>query len=787
MGPKFKGIAKAKPVSAAQVMARLTEAVAMHKQGRLEQAKQIYEEILKSNPSHFDALHFLGLIALQEKHYQDAADLLSRAIQINPKSAAACYNQGIILFELKQFEAALQSYDKAISLKPDYAEAYSNRGNALKELQQFEAALHSYDKAISFKPDYAQAYSNRGTVLMKLKRYEAELESYDKAIALKPDYSEFYFNRGNALKELKQFEAALESYAKAVELNPGYVEAYSNRGNVFKELRQFEAALESFDKAISLKPDYPDLYLNRGAALVLFKRADIATDSFLSAISLKPDFADAYNNLGHAYSELRRYEAAISSYEQAFCLEPDFDYLLGMLIYIRMNLCDWGAFDKSLAQVLEKVQSSAKVIDPFAVLALTNSLRIVRKASEVFSADKHPTAARPMWSGQKYEHSKIRIAYVSHDFRNHPAALNNIGIWDRHDRDKFELIAISYGPVYPEDGTPEGQMRTRLVKAFDRFLDVGDKSDEQIARLMQELEVDIAIDITGTMQGSRQGILAHKPAPVQVNLYGYTSGAPYIDYIMADRVTIPAEHEVGYTEKVMCLPDSWLANDTTRQVSARQFTRGELGLPEVGVVYCSFNNAYKFNPQMFDVWMGILLQVPGSVLWLQGGGQEKVKENLSKEASARGVDPTRLVFAHKIDSMADHLARHRAADVFLDTLPFNAQTTAVDALWAGLPVLTCLGESSFGRVAGSVLMGLGLTELVTKDWQEYEAQAVRIGLESGYAKSLKEKLERNRVDAPLFDMARLTRHMESAYEQMHHRVQQGLGPQAFRVEADGGS
>jgi predicted O-linked N-acetylglucosamine transferase (SPINDLY family) len=312
---------------------------------------------------------------------------------------------------------------------------------------------------------------------------------------------------------------------------------------------------------------------------------------------------------------------------------------------------------------------------------------------------------------------------------------------------------------------------------------VGDKSDEQIASLIRELEVDIAVDISGTMGDARQGILSHRPAPVQVNLYGYLSGAPYMDYIVSDRVVIPPEHEGGYTEKVVCLPYSWFSSDTSRQVSERQFTRGELGLPEEGVVYCSFNNAYKINPQMFDVWMRILLQVPGSVLWLQGGGQEKVKENLSKEASARGVDPTRLVFAVKIESMADHLARHRAADVFLDTLPFNAQTTAVDALWAGLPVLTCLGESAIGRVAGSVLMALGMDELVTKDWQGYEAQAVRIGLESGYAKSLKDKLERNRKEAPLFDTARLTRHMESAYEQMHERVRQGLGPQGFEVNA----
>jgi predicted O-linked N-acetylglucosamine transferase (SPINDLY family) len=412
---------------------------------------------------------------------------------------------------------------------------------------------------------------------------------------------------------------------------------------------------------------------------------------------------------------------------------------------------------------------------------------VQRQAAEIYSQNKYPLAAQPMWSGQRYEHKKIRLAYVSCDFNLHPAALNNVGVWERHDKDRFVLIAISYGQVHQEDEMVQGHMRSRLVRAFDKFLDVGDKSDEQIASLMRELEIDIAVDISGTMGEARQGILAHRPAPVQVNLCGYTSGAPYIDYIIEDRIVIPLEHEVGYTEKVVCLPYARLPNDTTRQVSDRQFTRPELGLPEVGVVYCSFNNAYKINPQMFDVWMRILQRVPGSVLWLQGGGQEKVKENLSKEASARGVDPTRLVFAHKIESMAEHLARHRAADVFLDTLPFNAQTTAVDALWAGLPVLTCLGESAIGRTAGSVLMALGMDELVTTSLQDYEAQAVRIGLESGYAKSLKDKLEHNRRDAPLFDTQRLTHNMESAYEQMHERVQQGLGPQGFEVGANDGA
>jgi predicted O-linked N-acetylglucosamine transferase (SPINDLY family) len=752
MRTKLKNLPKGKSAQGALVVkahAQFQQAVVLHQQGRLQEASQIYEGLLQVDPKHFDALHMLGVMAYQTKNYEIAVDLIGKAISINSNNPAAYSNQGAALKELGQLQAAIASYDKAISLQPNYAEAYNNKGVALAELKQFSVAVTSYDKAISLKPDYAEAHYNRGVALTELGQISDAVASYDKAISLEPDSSEAYNNRGNVLLGMGQFSSAVASYDKAISLKPEDAAAHNNKGAALRELGQFRAALASCEKAISLQPEY----------------------------------AEAYNNRGSVFLGMRQFSAALISYERAYSIQPELVYLLGALIHARMQLCVWDKLQSSVDELVDKVQSNEKVVEAFVALSLTDSREVHRKAAEIYVQDKHPANTQPLWSGQRYEHPRIRVAYVSCDFKVHPAALNNIGVWERHDRDRFEVIAVSYGPVHQEDSTTQGQLRTRLVKAFDRFLDVGDKSDEQIASLIRELEVDIAVDISGTMEGSRQGILAHRPAPVQVNLYGYTSGAPYIDYILSNTVTIPPEHEAGYTEKVVCLPYSWFSSDTSRQVSERQFTRGELGLPEEGVVYCSFNNAYKINPQMFDVWMRILLQVPGSVLWLQGGGQEKVKENLSKEASARGVDPTRLVFAVKIESMADHLARHRAADVFLDTLPFNAQTTAVDALWAGLPVLTCLGESAIGRVAGSVLMALGMDELVTKDWQGYEAQAVRIGLESGYAKSLKDKLERNRKEAPLFDTARLTRHMESAYEQMHERVRQGLGPQGFEVNA----
>ena len=715
MASKFRGALNSKSSQgalASKVHAQLQEAVTLHQQGRLLEAKAIYEGILQGNPRHFDALHMLGVVAYQTKNHQLAAELIGKAIAINPNIAVAYYNRGNALLELKQLEGALASFDRAIELKPDYTGSYNNRGLVLQGLKLFDLALASLDRAIALNPEYAEAHSNRGIVLQVLKQFGAALASLDRAIALKPDYAK----------------------------------AYSVRGDVFRECKQFEASLASLDRAIALKPDYAEAHANRGNVL----------------------------------RDQKRLAEAVRSFEIALSLKGDSDYLFGTLQHTRMHLCDWHEFDSVVAELILKVQEGARVATPFAMLSLTDSLKENLKAAEIYHQNKHPAAA-PMWSGQRYEHPRIRVAYISCDFKVHPAALNNVGVWEGHDRSRFEVIAISYGAVIQEDATVEGQMRARLVKAFDRFLDVGDKSDEQIASLMRQMEVDIAVDISGTMRDARPGILAHRPAPVQVNLYGYTSGAPYMDYIVEDRVVIPPEHEGGYSEKVVCLPYARIPSDTSRQVSARQFTRVELGLPESGVVYCSFNNAYKFNPQMFDVWMRILQRVPGSVLWLQGGGQEGVKENLRREAGARGVDPARLVFATRIESMADHLARHRAADVFLDTLPFNAQTTAVDALWAGLPVLTCLGQGSFGRVAGSVLMALGMQELVSQDWQGYEAQAVRIGLESGYAKSLKDKLERNRKEAPLFDTARLTRHMESAYEQMDQRVQQGLGPDGFEV------
>jgi predicted O-linked N-acetylglucosamine transferase (SPINDLY family) len=392
--------------------------------------------------------------------------------------------------------------------------------------------------------------------------------------------------------------------------------------------------------------------------------------------------------------------------------------------------------------------------------------------------DKWPGRPDPLWRGERYGHDRIRIAYLSADFRSHAVSHLLAGLIERHDRARFETIALSFGP---DDGS---EMRSRLSSAFERFIDVSDKSDREIAAMLRGLEIDIAVDLMGYTQDSRTGIFALRAAPVQINYLGYpgTMGADFMDYILADRTVIPERQQGDYAEKVVCLPDSFQPNDDARRIAERTPTRAEAGLPERGFVYCSFNNNYKITPAVFDIWMRLLRKIEGSVLWLRHSSTATA-DNLRREAGARGIDASRIVFAGQTKRLEDHLARHRLADLFLDTLPYNAHTTASDALWAGLPVVTCLGTTYAGRVAASLLHAVGLPELITQSLEDYEALALRLAMETDTLSAIKAKLARNRATHPLFDTDRYRRHLESAYATMWERYQRGEPPAAFCVEA----
>ena len=814
------------------------QAVALHQQGKLQEAGAIYEAILKVLPRHPDALHLLGVVALQTGQYQRAADLIGKAIAINPKEvgyyinrgnalhalnqlesavasfdravslqpniAEAYFNRGNVLHALNKLEAAVSSFDRAIQLKPDYADAYNNRGRVQQALKQSEAAVASYDRAISInhhhaeawnnraialqslgqleaavasceqalriRPNYAEAFKNRGDALLALKQYEAAIASYDQAIHLKMDYAEAFNNRGNALLILNKPESAVTSFDQAISIRPGYAEAFNNRGNALQVLRQFEAAIASYDQAILSKPDYAEAYLGRGAALEALGHFDPAVISYDQAISYQPENAAIYHNRGNAYLALKKLEAATVDYRKALDINPHYEFLHGLLLFIRMKMCDWTGMDDQLAKLSSEIERHMKSSPVFPVLTLFDSLTIHRKAAEIWTGSRFPPDLSLGLIPRKEKTEQIVVGYYSADFRQHPVALLLAGVLEAHDKRQFKTIAFSY------TADANDQMQQRISEACSEFYTVQDKSDREVAILSRQLGVDIAIDLGGYTKNSRTGIFALRAAPIQVNFLGYlaTMGAAYMDYLIADETIVPVDSRQHYLEKIVFLP-SFQPNDRKRSISERIFSRAELGLPEHGFVYCCFNNSYKITPEVFDGWIRILNAVEHSVLWLFADTAEAM-DNLRKEAKQRGMDPQRLVFAGAI-GFDDYLARYRMADLFLDTLPYNAGTTASDALWVGLPLLTRIGESFAGRMAASLLNAIGLPELITDTQVQYESLAIELARNPVKLSGLKEKLQQNRLTTPLFDTELYTRNLETAYRAMYERYQADLPPE----------
>ena len=752
------------------IQQKLQKASALHRQGMLSNAKTIYEDILEQKPNHFDALHLLGVIAYQTRNLHQAEELIGKAIKANPNDAAAYSNHGNVLQDLKRFDEALACYNKAIKLKPDYAEAYSNRGIALQDLKRLDEALASYDKAIALKPGFAEAYYNRGNTLQDLKRLDEALASYDKAIALKPNYAEAYSNRGNTLKDLKCLDEALASYDKAIALKPDYADASNNRGIALQDLKRLGEALACYNKAIALKPDYAEAYNNRGNALKDLKHLNEALASYDKAIALKPDYAKAYNNRGNALKDLKRLDEALAAYDKALALKPDLAGTEGARLHSKMHICDWINFDTECAHLSSSVKNKKANTAPFIFLGISSSPDDQLQYAKLWVAEKCPPSKKPMWRGERYGHDRIRIAYVSADFREHPVSRLMAGMFESHDKSRFDVTAISFGP---DDNS---EMRQRLKASFERFIDAKTFGDDQIANLVRSSEVDILVDLMGFTADARTGIFARQSAPIQVNYLGYpgTMGASYIDYIIADQTVIPSELRKVYSEKIAFLPNTYQANDRKRVISDKAFTRSDVGLPSQGFVFCCFNNSYKIIPHVFDCWMRILKQVEGAVLWLLEDNASAVS-NLKKEAVARGVSSERLFFAKRMPP-PEHLARHKLADLFLDTLPYNAHTTASDALWVGLPVLTCIAETFAGRVAASLLNAIGLPELIATTPETYERMAVDLATRPEKLAAVKHRLAENRLTTPLFDTKLFTRHIEKAYTAMYERHQAGLAP-----------
>lgn len=682
-------------------------------------------------------LHGKGDLAEAEKRYR-------RIIESSPGNPQVLALLGTLNAQRGNFQEAIRLLEQSLAIEPRQPFALNSLGNALNSVGRYEEALAAFDKLVAFRLNNPTPFNNRATSLRALRRPHEALASIDKAIMANPEYAEAFNNRGLALHDLGRREDALRSYDRAIALKPEFPDALKNRGNVLRALKRFEDASKSYDKAIGLMAD-----------------------------------AGAYHGRSVSNMALNRFDDAVRDIEKAVELDPRLPYALGQLMAIKTQLCHWEGLEQTRKALVSAIENGALACAPFASLSLPCAPSVRRRCAELHVADRYPSRVLPPSKVKRRVEAsprdRIRLAYLSGNFESHALVLLIAGVFEHHDKERFDVHGVSFGP------TDQGAIRSRLEGAFDHFVDVGGKSDLEVAELLRDRQIDIAVDLMGFAAGCRTGILSFRPAPVQVNYLGFpgTMGADYIDYVIADRVVIPVEDHAHYSERVVYLPDTYQCNDSKRPMASAPPRRAEVGLPDDGFVFCSFNGDYKITPEMFDVWMRILKRCEGSVLWLLESNAA-ARRNLQKEAEKRGISGDRLVFAPVVAYPA-HLARHRLADLFLDTLPIGAHTTASDALWAGLPVLTCLGDSFAGRVGASLLDAVGLPELVTRSPAEYEEMAVALAGQSSKLAQIKAQLDRNRTTHALFDTARFTRNLEDAYSHMVERHRSGQPPTAFAV------
>ncbi|MFO1395977.1 MAG: tetratricopeptide repeat protein [Burkholderiales bacterium] len=731
------------PAATVTLADALQQALADHRAGRLDDAERLYRRILAVVPGQFDALHLLGVIAVQRGQLAEGERLIRRAL----------------------------------AERPGAPEAVGNLANVLQRLGRHAEALAACDEAAAARPDDPELWNTRGLALYGLGRFDEAVAAYDAALALAPRHVIALANRGNALRRQERAAEALASIEQALGIAPDFVPAWQGRATVLMVLGRHVEALGSLDRALALAPRNAVLHQMRGNVLHALGRGNDAIVAYSHAVEADPRAADAWTMRGHALHALGHHEQAMRDFANAVAVAPGDGFALSMYSLLRLYNAEWEGRDALLARLTQCVREDSGAVEPFALLVQTESaadqLTCARQAADA----RFPTAAQPLHRAASYGHARLRVAYLSADFREHATAYLIAELIERHDRNRFEVTGLSW---CAEQATP---IRERLRRGFDRFLDVREWSDRGVATWLADNEIDIVVDLMGLTNGARPGICALRPAPVQVNFLGYpgTCGTAHYDYLIADATVIPPGAEAYYAEQVVRMPGCYQPNDRQRAIARHVPARTELGLPADGFVFCAMNATYKITPALWDVWMRLLAAVPGSVLWLLDGGATATA-NLRREAQARGVAPGRIVVAPRVP-LAHYLARMQRADLFLDTLPCTAHTTASDALWAGLPLVTCLGSTFAGRVAGSVVRAAGLPDLVAENLADYEALALRLATHPDALAAVRARLLAQRGTCALFASDRYRQHLEVAFATMCERAAAGLPPAGFDVPA----
>lgn len=752
-----------------QLIAQYVNAAhAANQQGQPAKAVEFSQMALALNPGMAEAWFNLGIAQARLGQKSAAISALEQARLRCLDSAEGQNSIGLHLLELGAIEIAANCLMQAIKLAPNYAYAHSNLGKLYRKQQRLAQAEQHVKTAIDLAPGEPLLYVNLAGIYLDLKQHDEAEECCRRALDLAPDLPQAWVNLSATLQKQQKLDAAEEAACRALKLAAQLPEAWESLGGALSGQRRFNEAETAFKKAVALNPQSAQAWSSLAALYGLQSRYPLAETAFRKSLDLDDQVAETWGQLGLALKELKRHEESLDCLRKAYVLHPAADNLLCWKLMAQAMVCDWHGRDQELDELAHVVSEGKASADPLSVMALLDNPETQRIA-----ATRYTQLAHPYGPGQypvaSTNDKRVRIGYFSADFRDHPVTQLLVELLECHDRTRFEVFGFSFSPK------SESTLGQRIVLAFDHFLEVGQMNDRQLVAKAREEKLEIAINLSGHTAGSRTNIFAQRIAPIQVNYLGYpgTMGAEYMDYLITDAVVCPPGSEAWYTEKLARLPGCFMPHDSQQAISGRARSREEFGLPENGFVFCCFNNHYKLNPEVFNIWMRLLRQVEGAVLWLSDG-PELMKNNLQQEARSRGIDPDRLVFAKRVDEMADHLARYRLADLFLDTLPYNAHTTACDALWAGVPVLTRTGKSFASRVAASLLHVAGLPELITDSPEAYEALALTLARDPSRLESVRQKLHGQRITSELFNTKKLARDIESLFALMYQRRIDGL-------------
>ncbi len=650
---------------------------------------------------------------------------------------------------------AKKKFHKIIEMDPDNFQSLHGLGILYGIEKNYITSIKFLEKALKIQPENEEALYNLGKTYSLQKNYSKAIFFYEKSLEKNPNYFQALSNISNCLNAINNFNDAIKYATHALSLNPYSFYPYLNLGAAYRGIRRFDKSIEYFEQAIELNQQSFEIYLNLGDLFFDLKQYDKSILSYKKAIGFKPDLSEGLLNIGRAFHELGKDDEAINFFTKALKINPELNFCESELLHILMKNCDWKSFKIHRNSINLKIKQRKAIYSPFAILTFMDDPDTQLQNVENFSLSSDYTSCEN-YVPHNSNSGKLKLGYFSADFHNHATTYLIAELFELHDKSKFELFCFSYGPQVNDE------MQARIKASFDHYFELQNESDSKIAALSRSLKIDIAIDLKGYTKDARHGIFFHRAAPIQINYLGYpgTMGTIVYDYLIADKVLVPQEYRKFYTEKIIYLPNSYQVNDRKRPFSVKKFKRSDLGLPEDAFVFCCFNNSFKITPKIFELWMNILKTIPNSVLWLFEYSQNS-NSNLINEASKFNICGTRLVFAKHLP-LADHLARYRCADLFLDTTPYNAHTTASDALWSGLPVLTLTGPSFASRVSSSLLSSLGLSELITDSPNDYFARAISLAKNKGEYQIIKSKLS-GISSSPLFDTPTFVKNIESAF------------------------